>query len=161
VVAGRHAPGGGREREFRRQRRDTRQRGRRHGHRAVRGALPWNAGGVLWHCDGRNIIVAAGRLWRIAYPGGAAQPLTHDTSRYSAPSASADCRTLAALQENQTSTVWVAPDGRSDDAARRITEAGYNHGIAWFPDGRLAYESEAGGNPDVWVVDADGGGACG
>jgi Tol biopolymer transport system component len=119
-------------------------------------ALPWNAGGALWHCDGRSVTVAAGGLWRIAYPGGDRQPLTRDTNRYTALSASADCRTFAALQENESSTVWVAPDGHGDQSSRRITEAGYNHGIAWFPDGRLAYESEAAGNPDIWVSDADG-----
>ena len=29
-------------------------------------------------------------------------------------------------------------------------------GVAWTPDGRIVYTTEASGNPDVWIMNADG-----
>jgi Tol biopolymer transport system component len=49
-----------------------------------------------------------------------------------------------------------------DDASKAVavtTEASTDdggHGIAWMPDGRIVYTTEAGGNPDIWIMRADG-----
>ena len=44
-------------------------------------------------------------------------------------------------------------------ASAITAEAGADEGgqgIAWTPDGRIVYTTEAGGNPDIWIMHADG-----
>jgi Tol biopolymer transport system component len=41
----------------------------------------------------------------------------------------------------------ISTDAGADDGIR---------GISWSPDGRIVYVSEASGNPDIWIMNADG-----
>ncbi|HXG64485.1 MAG TPA: hypothetical protein VNO70_05215 [Blastocatellia bacterium] len=116
-------------------------------------------GQKAWLADGSGLVLVArqqgdaNRLWRLSYPGGAAQKLTSDSTAYLSVSAAADANALVAVQTRLTSDIWIAPEG---DAARARRLAAAHSGLAWTPDGRIVYASSASGNPDIWMMNADG-----
>jgi Tol biopolymer transport system component len=122
---------------------------------------------LAWVADGSAIVASATeqgvtnrQLWRIAYPAGEATRITNDLINYTGVSLSADSRALATVQSDILSDVWMMPAG--DIArAKAITSGSGRYdglsGMAWTPDGRLAYDSVVGGNLDIWIMDADGG----
>ena len=119
---------------------------------------------VAWLSDGSGVITTANeqqgeqyQIWRISYPDGEAQTLTNDLSDYRNISLTADSSALVAVMFDTTSNIWVAPYGEWNNA-RQLTSSKVNGGlgIAWTPDGKIVYDSHAGGNPDIWIVDPDG-----
>src|SRR5262249_43747009 len=116
--------------------------------------------------DGRGVITTAQeqpggpyQIWRIAYPEGEFHTITNDLSTYHNVSLTADSSVLVAVLSDQTSNIWVAPT-RDWTGVRQLTSGkdngGLSGGTTWTPDGRIVYRSLAGGNPDVWITDADG-----
>ena len=72
----------------------------------------------------------------------------------------ADSSALLAVQKDHLSNVWtMAADGEAK-SADQITSGKYNgwSGLSWTPDGRVVYTSNASGNPDIWIMNADGSG---
>ena len=55
--------------------------------------------------------------------------------------------------------VTEAPGSRSK-CARQITSGAERQdgawGLDWTPDGKIVYRSIAGGNPNIWIMEADG-----
>lgn len=100
---------------------------------------------------------ASRQVWRLAYPGGAAQKVTNDSNVYNRLSLSADSGVSAALQVKQVSNVWIIP-ANDPGQAKQITfgAGGYRGGVSWTPDGKLVYDSEAGSAKTISVMDADG-----
>jgi Tol biopolymer transport system component/DNA-binding winged helix-turn-helix (wHTH) protein len=119
----------------------------------------WSAVAVQWHCEGRSLLVADGQLWHVPLPQGTPEQLTREPLSYRSPSAGDGCGHFTAVEERQTSAIWVAPDGNLQVATKLLEEPGHNHGLAWLPDGRLVYESTQSGNVDLWIADAQGGAA--
>jgi Tol biopolymer transport system component len=125
----------------------------------------WNdVGRLAWLSDGSGIITTATehegeqyQIWRISYPEGEAQTLINDLSDYRNLGLTADSSALVATLYDRTSNIWVMPYG-DWNSARQLTSSKTNGvlGTAWTPDGRIVYDSRAGGNPDIWIVDADG-----
>jgi Tol biopolymer transport system component/tRNA A-37 threonylcarbamoyl transferase component Bud32 len=128
----------------------------------------WRALGTpAWLSDSSGVVVNARdraslpstplQLWFVPAGGGAAQRITNDLVNYVGVSLTSDSRTILAKQGLDVSNVWLAPAG---DAARsrQATNAGINGGgsLSWLPDGRLVYDSDASGNADIWVMNADG-----
>lgn len=121
---------------------------------------------VAWLSDGSGIITTAQeqagspfQVWQISYPDGEAHTITNDLNTYHNASLTADSSALAAVLSDRTSNIWVAPTGEWT-GARQLTSGKENGGIegstTWTPDGRIVYRSLAGGNPDIWIMDADG-----
>src|SRR5262249_12299201 len=83
--------------------------------------------------------------------------LTNDLSDYRNVSLTADSSALVAVLSDTTSNIWVAPYGEWN-GARQLTSSKSNGGlgISWTPGGKIIYDSRASGNPDIWIVDADG-----
>ncbi|MGH9579688.1 MAG: DPP IV N-terminal domain-containing protein, partial [Terriglobales bacterium] len=121
---------------------------------------------AAWLSDGSGLIVEADergsfgdQLWLVSYPKGAVSRLTNDLNDYSDVSLTADSRSLVTVQGEQLTGLWVGP---AVDAARaRQVSSGTGKydgllGLSWTPDGRLIYSSNASGNLDLWVMDADG-----
>jgi serine/threonine protein kinase len=119
---------------------------------------------IAWLPDGSGIVVTAQEsagdqynLWQVSYPEGDARPITTDLSDYHQVSLTADARAMVAVLSDVTSNIWLAPAGDWNNG-KQLT-SGKRNGIlslAFLRDGRLVYESRAGGNPDLWVMDADG-----
>src|SRR5262249_2471629 len=125
----------------------------------------WNdAQRVAWLSDGSGVITTANerqgepyQIWYISYPEGEARTLTNDLSDYRNVSLTADSSALVAVLSDTTSNIWVAPYGEWN-GARQLTSSKSNGGlgISWTPGGKIIYDSRASGNPDIWIVDADG-----
>jgi Tol biopolymer transport system component/DNA-binding winged helix-turn-helix (wHTH) protein len=124
--------------------------------RAIATSLPWNSGKAVWTADGRGLLLAAGQLWHVSYPDGRVRQLTREVSSYGRLSLTRDGGALMAVQHVETSAMWLAEGGDPARDTHVLTESGFNHGVAWLPDGRLMFESATEGDVDVWVTDRNG-----
>ncbi len=120
-------------------------------------------GWVTWFGDGTGLIVSGrleslgpSQLWYIASPGGEVQRITHDLDSYYDASVTADSKKIVAMQESRNSNIWVVRWGDWNGARQITSGTREDDRPCWTPDGRIAYESRAGGNEDLWIVDADG-----
>jgi len=119
---------------------------------------------VAWLPDGSGVITTAQeragdqyQLWQISYPEGEARTLTNDLSDYHLVSLTTDAGALVTVVSDTTSNIWLVPNGEWSNG-RQLTSSKSN-GIgatALLSDGRIIYESRAGGNSDLWIMDADG-----
>jgi Tol biopolymer transport system component len=119
---------------------------------------------VAWLPDGSGVITTAQeragdqyQLWQISYPEGEARTLTNDLSDYHLVSLTADAGALVTVVSDITSNIWLVPNGEWSNG-RQLTSTKSN-GIGsttLMNDGRIIYESRAGGNSDLWIMDADG-----
>lgn len=130
----------------------------------------WNyIRGVDWMPDGRSVIISAAdainpqaQLWQVTWPDGERRRITSGVNGYGGASVAADGRTIATVEGEGHSNIWVFPvDG---GPGRRITSAARSNaggpGMAWLPDGRLIYGASVGGGENqLWVMDGDGGNA--
>ena len=133
----------------------------------------WEVGDLAWLADGSGLVISAVRhhpgfvptnsqLWQVAYPSGEVRRITNDLNHYGGASLTADGTALVTLQRERQSNIWVVPQGQAQ-LARQITfgnskEDGHS-ALAWTPDGRLIYTSDANGKRKLWLMDADGGNA--
>ena len=121
-------------------------------------------GRVAWLNDGTGLIITAAerlglfQIWHLSYPGGEVRRITNDESKnYRGVSVTADSRVLTTTQQDEQSSIWIAPN-EDPSLARQITTGRYEgrYGVAWTPDGRIVYHSFASGNEDIWIMNADG-----
>jgi serine/threonine protein kinase/Tol biopolymer transport system component len=117
-----------------------------------------------WLPDGSGLIATAQeragdqfQLWQISYPEGEARTLTNDLSDYHVVSLTADGSALLTVLSDITSNIWIVPNGDWNNG-RQLTSSKTNGigSIAFLHDGRIVYQSRNGGNPDLWIMDADG-----
>jgi eukaryotic-like serine/threonine-protein kinase len=132
-------------------------------------AHQWQAiGRIAWFQDRSGMAVVARetpagnwQLWRVSYPAGEVSRITNDLQSYGwfSLTITADSRTLAALQEETTATIWVAPEGDAKNMRmitdRRSVQDG-SSGLSWTPDGKLVFASNFGGGFRIWSMNADG-----
>jgi serine/threonine protein kinase len=122
-------------------------------------------GDLVWLSDGSGLLITAideeapaSQIWEISYPTGSARRLTTDLNAYSGLSLTEDSSVLVTTRSETVQNIWTQP---ADDAsgAKQITTGtaadGWD-GMAWTPDDRIVYSSFANGNPDIWIMDADG-----
>jgi eukaryotic-like serine/threonine-protein kinase len=118
-----------------------------------------------WLPDGSGLLLAARdktsapvQLWILTYPGGRVRRLTNDLSSYVSTSVSADSRTIASVQQNLASSLWVGP-ANAPDIARQVSSGRFDgmKGLEWTPDSRIVYTGNHSGNWDLFVTDAEGG----
>ncbi len=119
---------------------------------------------IAWLPGSRHLVVAglqsgSFQLYEISLEGGELRQITHDLSRYTGVRASADGKTLLALQEQLLFAVQVATPGRETEvrtlSAGNQTRDGAN-GVSWTPDGKIVYSSVHNGVFDIWEMGADG-----
>lgn len=122
---------------------------------------------VAWLADNSGFIMAATEkresalLWHVSYPGGESRRVTIDPSNYpsdySSISLTADSRTIVASRSEQHTNLWAAPSGDPGQISQ-ITFGG-NHRyrrLAWTPDGKIVFASDASGAREIWIMEADG-----
>jgi Tol biopolymer transport system component len=123
---------------------------------------------LAWLADGSGLLMTAAekasdnrtrQIWHLSYPGGEARKITNDLNNYLGISLNADCRVLVTVQENQATDIWVAPGGDAGRATRFTTVSsnmdGFD-GVRWTPDGKIVFNSMAGGREGIWIMEADG-----
>src|SRR5262249_39268792 len=72
-------------------------------------------------------------------------------------SMSANSNEMVTAQENWTSSLWVIPNHRTEQARQVLPLAGKYSGLAWTPDGKIVYACESGETYSVHIMSADGG----
>lgn len=122
-----------------------------------------DVGQPAWLADGSGLLVTASdsatapaQVWHISLKSGEATRVTHDLNHYYSLSLTADASRLVVVQIQAVSSIWVAPEGDAGRAKQVSSQVGWANEIAWTPDGRIVYRSNAGGGADIWVMDADG-----
>lgn len=120
-------------------------------------------GQPVWLADGAGLLLTAGesatgpvQVWYISRASGEVTRVTHDLNDYHDLSLTRDSGRLSAVQDHSVSSIWVAPGADAGRARQIASDAGWILEMAWTPDGRIAYRSNAGGNADIWVMNADG-----
>ncbi|MGB7068460.1 MAG: hypothetical protein WBD22_03125 [Pyrinomonadaceae bacterium] len=121
---------------------------------------------VVWSSDSDNILMTAQddikfgplQIWRTSLSGaGEAEKLTHELISYVGLSFSADSGFLLTTQTDPFSDIWVAPS-QNDGSPKQILsiKGGGRVEISWTPDGRIVFTSNASGDPNIFVMNADG-----
>jgi serine/threonine protein kinase/Tol biopolymer transport system component len=123
------------------------------------GRMTWLTSGVGLLLTARNQPSSpSNQIWYVSYATGQARQVTNDLSNYTDVTLTSQSSTIAVIQSDIESHVWVAPEG---DAGRaRQVGSSQNErvgGVAIGPGGRVVYVSALGGNNlDIWIADADG-----
>ena len=121
-------------------------------------------GRLAWTEDGGGLVMTAATLapglhqiWFLSYPGGAARRITNDLNDYRGVSLASGTNTLAATQRETITSLWLAPNAEADRAAQvQANDKDGLAGLTWTPDGRVIFTSNANGNLDLWIMNADG-----
>ena len=121
---------------------------------------------VTWMPDGRSFLASAvefggftPQLWQVSYPSGERRRITNDLNNYIGVSVSADGRSIATVQAENISNIWVMPADASAPGSQITIGRGRGDGlsgISWTPDGRIVFSSTASGAPQIWIMNADG-----
>ncbi|MDQ4121383.1 MAG: protein kinase [Acidobacteriota bacterium] len=120
---------------------------------------------LAWLADGSGLLMLATpgqsfvyQIWHLSYPEGEARQLTNDLNDYRGMSLAADSNTLSVVQSETQASIWIMTAG-DVSRARPVTSGSgkADNSPAWTPDGRIVYHSNASGNNDIWITNADGG----
>jgi Tol biopolymer transport system component len=129
-----------------------------------------NVGRVSWLGNGQSLLVSAmepgstlAQVWHVSYPKGEARRVTSDLNDYRDMTLTDDSRALITVQSEAHVNVWLMPVSNSipdSTRARKITDGigEYNgvRGLAWLPDGLIAYVSRKSTSQDIWLMDQNG-----
>lgn len=120
---------------------------------------------LSWLADGSGLVVDASdqpygvfQLWQISYPSDRAERITNDLNNYPALGLTANADVLVTVKSDKSTNIWLMRLNDPTHARKLISGVGNYFGVSWFPDGRIAFSSMAGGNPDIWLVNSDGSG---
>jgi len=113
--------------------------------------LPHKAGLMM---TARKNLQDNKELWRVSYPGMQIEQLTNGLSAYLDLSIAQTIDRAVATQATHSSFIWVGPTAEPT-SAKKITQA--IDAFCWTPNGRLVYQSTAGGNRDLWITQPNGG----
>ncbi|MGO9272988.1 MAG: protein kinase domain-containing protein [Terriglobia bacterium] len=132
----------------------------------VAGAYWWSGvRDLTWLPGGRHLLIAGwgggatSQLYEVSLEGGERAQITHDLLNYWAIRASADAKTLVALQWQALATIQVATPGKESEA-RSLSAGNQSYdgsaGLAWTSDAKIVYSSVPNGYPSIWEMGADG-----
>jgi serine/threonine protein kinase/Tol biopolymer transport system component len=91
-------------------------------------------------------------LYLVQWRTGEYKALTHDSIQYDELSASADHRTVAAVQLIPQYNLWLLSNGT---VTRLSPPNGQYEGIAWTHDGKLLVGGKFNGSSKLWSIDKD------
>lgn len=118
---------------------------------------------IVWHPTGDSLLMVAseraaelGQIWEITYPGGISRQVSNNLNGHTGVSITADGTSIVTGERYARSAVWVSPDLKAENAKQVMPSTGDTWGVAWMPDGRIAYASDQTGDPEIWIMNADG-----
>jgi serine/threonine protein kinase/sugar lactone lactonase YvrE len=123
-------------------------------------------GRVIWLPDSSGLIMTAHpefssvgtQIWLLPYPHGQARRITNDLNGYGEVSLglTTDARTIATIQQNNTSSIWITAPNEDETRARQVLKTSLPETVAWTPDGKIVYATRTGENWDLWISNRDG-----
>lgn len=119
---------------------------------------------LQWLPGGQEILVNATdkpggftQFWRVSYPDGKIVKVTDDFNKYQGASLNADGTLLATTLIRRNVDLFVAPSNNLSEAKKiRSIDGTAYYGFDWTPDGKIVFSTNAGGNRDLWMMEADG-----
>jgi len=99
------------------------------------------------------------QIYEVPGNGGESRAVTRDLSNYTAVRPTADGKSLIAVQDLVLTTIQVLNPNRESDVRSLGAENQDRNGIeglAWMPDGKIAYSSEADGRNELMETDTSG-----
>jgi len=119
-----------------------------------------DASGLLAIVEASPLNAAqVGQIWRLSYPAGTAQRITNDLNDYSGVSLSKNGKSMVTVQTQETASLWVSETNGIGEP-RQVSASNGNldgvRGVDWTPDGKIVYQSAAGGLDEIWIMDSDG-----
>ena len=125
---------------------------------------------IAWLPDKSGLLVMgaekpsdyyAQRISYMSYPGGETRRITTEFNNYIGMNLAADGKSLAAVQSNRISNIWIVPNADASRAVQ-IRVGGNNQegidGLYLTPDRRIVFYSKASGADDIWIMNDDGSG---
>jgi Tol biopolymer transport system component len=115
------------------------------------GQLAWLSDGSGLIINGSNQTSGSSQIWRLSYPDGETRRITNDVIDYTGVSLTRDSTAfVTVMHAHPKQNIWVSPVQDPKQAKQIPLEAGT---ISWTPDGKIAYDSYANGNWDIWITD--------
>src|SRR5712692_5292246 len=121
-------------------------------------------GRMQWLPDGSGLVMVIaqrgtnlrGQLWHLSYPGGEIRRLTNDLTNYDpcCLDITRDAGTIATVQDNLVSNLWLAPEG-SSDKARQVTSGEAVMSATWLGNDKIVVQNT---KNDLAFADLHGGG---
>jgi Tol biopolymer transport system component len=118
---------------------------------------------IAWHPSGDSILIAAAettatqsQIWEVAYPSGEVRRLTNNLNGHNAVSVTADGKAIVTGEIYSRSALWVSPDLKPENAKPIMQASADTWGFGWTPDNRIVFSSDRSGDPEIWIIDADG-----
>lgn len=122
-------------------------------------------GQLAWLPDSSALMMVASRdpaktyqVWRLDYATGEIRQVTGDGNLYNRLSLSADGKTMLVSQIKQITSMWMIPRDEPQRAEQiTVGSGGYRGRLAWTPDDKIVFDSEAANASTISVMNADGG----
>jgi serine/threonine protein kinase/dipeptidyl aminopeptidase/acylaminoacyl peptidase len=116
---------------------------------------------VAWQGDMSSLIVSARdretsphQLWRIYFPGGAAEKITSDLSDYRGVSISG--YQVVTVKTTQPSRMWVVSLEEPQEPTLIASGVGVNYGLTWTSKNKIVFSSMAQDRLSITRIDPDG-----
>ena len=132
------------------------------------GSKNWpSMGEIAWVPDSSGLVFTASdpdssgpdsqQVWNVRYPEGEARRITNENN-YRGVSVTSDSKRLVTLQTASTSNLWLGNNSDWNQPTQVTTGSRLDgrNGVAFMTDGQVVYSAGAGGNMDLWVMNADG-----
>ena len=128
-------------------------------------AKTWaRVGRVVWTKDLNKLLITAAdfgsdlyQIVQLTRADGKTKNITSEVSDYFNISLNKDSNRLLATTYDKNSSISTALLARIDQP-KRLASGGYDGlgGVTWTPDNRIVFVSMESGNPDIWIMNADG-----
>jgi eukaryotic-like serine/threonine-protein kinase len=117
----------------------------------------------LWILDDSSGLIATAKaqgasffqLWQLSRDGSARQ-ITNDLSDYLKLSFTDGLSSVVTIQRQILSNIWAAPGSDLGRATSITSGVGRYFDIAWTPEGKILYASDASGSANIYEMEADG-----
>ncbi len=119
--------------------------------------------GGVWLSNG-NLILSAqetpsskSQLWSIP-PGGEPRAITNGPTDLRWMTATRSGDMLLTSEQTNSGGILILPNNDASKATRVGMSSEVQSRSTWAPDGRIVLSSDAGGSPDIWIINSDGSG---
>ena len=121
--------------------------------------LPDASGLLMIAGEHQAVVTAAGstaQVYHLSYPAGDVRSVTNDLNFYRLLSLTDDATKLLTVEMSFSGSISVIPLNDPNGATRVTSGKFEGYGTSFTPEGKIAFSSDAGGKPDIWIIGADG-----